>query len=345
MPAEKLQTKLLEHIINIVQRVHFKFVFLFRLRRMEGLCEVCTKWETRDHTGLFKAVENGHLKCVEVLIRKGANVNKQYKNTNEGDKYYSTSLTLAAQNGYDKFVELLTKAGADVNMKDTWNWTALMWASVRGYNKCIDLLIQAGADVNQGNGGNWTPLMKAAMSGRGKCIDILIEAGADVNKLECFDRTALMFAAIKGQYKCFDALVRAGVDVNKQNKDGCTALMMPKMRIYQSVRQCLIAGAQINLVDKDGRNALTRQLMKEDPSEEVIMLLYATGETIDETKVQVPDYLKPPELNLKHLTMEAIRKHLINIDPHQHLFGRIPQLGLPPSLTKYLLYNVSLDDE
>ena len=66
-------------------------------------------------------------------------------------------------------------------------------------------------------------------------------------------------------------------------------------------------------------------------SEDVVMLPYAAGET----KVQVPDYLKPPELNLKHLSREAIRKHVINIDPHQHLFGRIPQLGLSSSLSIY----------
>ena len=73
------------------------------------------------------------------------------------------------------------------------------------------------------------------------------------------------------------------------------------------------------------------------------MLLYAAGETIDETKVQVPDFLKPPDLNPKHLCRETIRKHLINIDPHQHLFRRIPQLGLPSLLTKYVLFSMSLN--
>ena len=65
----------------------------------------------------------------------------------------------------------------------------------------------------------------------------------------------------------------------------------------------------------------------------------------DITQIPVPDYLlhEDQKLSLKHLTRELIRKHLINIDPHENLFGRIPQLGLPSSLTKYLLYNMSLD--
>ena len=53
---------------------------------------------------------------------------------------------------------------------------------------------------------------------------------------------------------------------------------------------------------------------------------------------------KDPDLSLKSICREAIRKHLINIDPHQHLFGRILQLGLPSSVAEYLLYNMSLDD-
>ena len=90
------------------------------------------------------------------------------------------------------------------------------------------------------------------------------------------------------------------------------------------------------------------------------MLLYAAGETIDGTTVEVrnwygymdelpvPDYLLPNEylkLSLKHMCRETIRKHLLAIEPHQHLFGRIPQLGLPSSLTDYLLFYVSFDDD
>ena len=33
------------------------------------------------------------------------------------------------------------------------------------------------------------------------------------------------------------------------------------------------------------------------------------------------------------------------MDPHQHLFGRIPQLGLPSALAVYLLFYLSLDND
>ena len=79
------------------------------------------------------------------------------------------------------------------------------------------------------------------------------------------------------------------------------------------------------------------------------MILCAAGETIDETRFDIPNYLKElnvesSKMNLSHICREAVRKHLINIDPHENLFHRVPKLGLPSALQKYLLYNVSRDD-
>ena len=45
---------------------------------------------------------------------------------------------------------------------------------------------------------------------------------------------------------------------------------------------------------------------------------------------------------LKHICREAIRTHLLRLNPRRHLFGRVPRLGLPASMTSYLLYNTSL---
>ena len=57
----------------------------------------------------------------------------------------------------------------------------------------------------------------------------------------------------------------------------------------------------------------------------------------------VPVYLKPPDLSLKHVARVAIRKHLIELNPHENLLGRIPQLDLFQHLYEYLLYEVSLE--
>ena len=90
------------------------------------------------------------------------------------------------------------------------------------------------------------------------------------------------------------------------------------------------------------------------------MLLFAAGERVtgpvvkgrrtynhDIVEAQVPEYLlhKDLQMCLKHLCRETLRRHLLELDPHTHLFGRVPRLGLPKSLMEYLLYNQTLDND
>ena len=50
-------------------------------------------------------------------------------------------------------------------------------------------------------------------------------------------------------------------------------------------------------------------------------------------------------MSLQNICREAIRAHLLKINPNSHLFNRMPRLGLPLSLVNYMLYDVTLDDE
>ena len=73
-------------------------------------------------------------------------------------------------------------------------------------------------------------------------------------------------------------------------------------------------------------------------------LLFAAGETI-EGKITYSDRWKHREVDLNDLCREAIRKHLLEMDLHTHLFDRVPKLGLPRSLCGYILYNQTLDED
>ena len=81
----------------------------------------------------------------------------------------------------------------------------------------------------------------------------------------------------------------------------------------------------------------------ESTPEKVERILIQIGTVL--RTVNVADYLPQiqTKLNLKHLCREAIRKHLLKLDPHTHLFYRVPSLGLPSLLVEYLLYDMSLD--
>ena len=128
-----------------------------------------------------------------------------------------------------------------------------------------------------------------------------------------------------------------------------------------TIKILLRTGIKINLQHPNHDNTLTHYIVEckrwDDPlNKDICMLLFAAGERVTgpvvETgtysiKAQVPEYLlhKDLQMCLKHLCREAIRKHLLELDPHTHLFGRVPRLGLPSLLTEYLLYNQTLDDD
>ena len=145
---------------------------------------------------------------------------------------------------------------------------------------------------------------------------------------------------------------KAGADVNKLDNNYQTPLLATALTGNCSRAKLLLkAGTLINKQDNMGDNALIVHLEECEPIEEnSAMLLYAAGETLNDVNyklhhAKIPDILKDKDLQrrLKHLYREAIRNHLIKLDPHSHLFRRIPQLGLPSSLTAYILYYISLD--
>ena len=84
----------------------------------------------------------------------------------------------------------------------------------------------------------------------------------------------------------------------------------------------------------------------------MVLLLYAAGETLDDINVDeaeentscVLECLAKREICLKVYCRDAIRKHLLAINCHANLFGRVPRLGLPQILTRYMLFNMSLNE-
>ena len=83
-----------------------------------------------------------------------------------------------------------------------------------------------------------------------------------------------------------------------------------------------------------------------DCERKVVRILLAAGERASDNTGQMVEAVKPArELILMQLSIQAIRNHLLALDPHTHLFSRVPKLGLPSLLTEYLFYGASLDDD
>ena len=292
---------------------------------METLCEKC-----RDgfpyidiNTLLYRAANRRNLSCVNVLIKAGANVNGN-KNCNGNTVliYIGVRIDRPEDPRLVQCISLLLTAGTDVNLVNCNKYSALMYFSREGCVNCVRLLIKGGASVNLKNKNGESALSLGALTDKARCMKVLIEAGADVNNINTRGGETVLHWAC-GNVDCLKILLQSGVRINRSN---------------------------IQL-----QNALTSYMTwPYDVTKENVMILFAAGETIDGTvvmrgstkPVNVSNFLPCTEFEpcLKSMCRSAIRHYLMNIDPHENLFRRIPLLGLSQSLSQYLLYDVTLHD-
>ena len=234
-----------------------------------------------------------------------------------------------------------------------------MKAACFGHQKCVKLSTEGGADVNVSNEDGKTPLMAAthmeidkhgvlrvgscSNDGKHVIVDRLIKTGANVNAVTNSDEKALINAILMGYDKSLELLISAGAAVNNLDNN-ITALIMTTGRNCatdtksKTVRILLKVGAHVNKA-KDVAYKVTESVQRvKSPSErrEILQLVFVAGES---TVSEIEDVLKCPEFEkgLKHFCRQSIRKHLLELDEHINLFQRIPKLGLPSLLAKYLL--------
>ena len=105
-------------------------------------------WKRICNVVLIYAVCHSHDECMEFLIDVGADVYIPFKEP----------LLITARNGYAKCLELLIRKGANVNRPlvcregnsvfSIWVSTALREASKYNHTACVELLLKSGAHVN-----------------------------------------------------------------------------------------------------------------------------------------------------------------------------------------------------
>ncbi len=91
----------------------------------------------RCRTPLIAAAQGGRCEAVQVLLARGANVNKRMKRG-------QTALMFASYYVHTEVVRLLLTNGADVNA-DFEGDTALSWTKQKGNGEIANLLIASGA--------------------------------------------------------------------------------------------------------------------------------------------------------------------------------------------------------
>ena len=309
--------------------------------------------------------------------------------------HIGSSLVDAAKVGHEKCVETLLEAGIDVNSTDVYGNTPIIKSATFYGVECLMLLLKAGADVNIRNKRGETPLLLATfkeyqrwdLHKQNKCIELLLEAGACVNVADNSGFTPIIIAASHNHYKQVESFIQAGADVNQRTQaegdsyrhylpHGTTALLAAAhyRHALNTFKVLLKSGAHVNIRAEPGYNSnatveptlnaleMTFSGGYQDggfPTEEVLCLLHAAGETTDGTAyyefsissttyrnvIDFPECIRQRQSTdtLRETCREAIRKHLLDINPHLNLFMRIPQLGLPTRLAHYLLYDEDLN--
>ena len=175
---------------------------------------------------------------------------------------------------------------------------------------------------------------------------MLIHAGADVNVETAWRETPLVMAAQGGYTETMRMLIRAGADVNGTVYNNRTALHCAN-KYPECLRILLLAGAEVNRIDVFNRTALQDLLNDNNFTDDArVVLLVAAGEKLEDD-VTVPkclSVLTDVKLDLMGQCRKVIRKRLLDVDPHENLFMRIPKLGLPKSLVEYMLFGISFTD-
>ncbi len=307
------------------------------------------------------AVAKNLLECTELLLASGAAVNRVKLSGKSSTMYrsYMFLMHMAASRGFDRCLQLILRSGNHISadivwppLSDPWLYFALNSAEYNGHPACVKTLLAAGA-------GKWD---------RWRCF------------LFPFWRYGPRFCFPPKQYdpegqEACAVLLASGPHPAVLLDHALAFEERHMVRAYCKTPRALTDrdGARFGAVDHMKRGTFL--------GPETALLLYADGEfTEGTTKAKMDvrhrewtvrgpgsssgevkkfslwerngsrtflDFLGLGEvkLRLKHLCREAIRRHLIELEPTAHLFRRIPLLGLPPSVTDYLLFHQTLLDE
>ena len=162
-----------------------------------------------------KAIEEGNVKAVQQLIKKGTNVNSK-------DDSGKTPLHIATQTGTLKMVKLLVKNGADVNAEADGGANPLLFSifnkDKNNRIKIMKYLISKGANVNT-RLDNFSLLWFAAHNAAVKEVKILLENGASLKNLPNSATTPIQAALnpnndLKDVEAILKLMIAHGADVN-----------------------------------------------------------------------------------------------------------------------------------
>ena len=258
---------LLEHgaVIDLEGDIDQKTLTL--ISKCYGVENEC-KW-----TALMIACRYGNEETVKLLIKHGANVNKQ---NNEGlsplmfavlnpNIYYiymdeSDHKHWQVEDRVHGIPELLLKVGTYVDLRTLrGGLSALMIASKNGNTEAVKLLLKHGAMVNAQSINGWSALKFAKENGHEETAQLLKEHGGKIIDKQPDDETKkwldLVIACENGLTRKAEYLSKQIVDINMINE--WSVLMIASRKDDAKMAKVLLEhGANANLRNENGWSAL-----------------------------------------------------------------------------------------
>ncbi len=124
---------------------------------------------TERTTPLCEAIANGHLEAAQLLIQRGADVNR-------AGKFRRTPLAIAVMKNRADIVKLLLDSGAEPDTAAN-GLTPLQSAADSGCVECVQSLVEAGADVNLLTSNGYPPIHLAKKNGHEEIVAYLRSHG------------------------------------------------------------------------------------------------------------------------------------------------------------------------
>ena len=206
----------------------------------------------------FAAITSGHLHILQRLIEYDLELLRLP--TVSG----ATILHAAAQIGHESSVEMLLKKGAQVDVKKKDGTTALSCASALGHVHIVKLLLMYGASLECRNCFGATPLHLACNAKQFEMVKLLLENKADPNAfdsdrispLQSLCSSSVTIPGNDGnalEIELFDMLVKHGADLNHRDRSSATFLhqLVCKRDNLDLLKHVLATQPSVNLFDED----------------------------------------------------------------------------------------------
>ncbi|XP_053718857.1 histone-lysine N-methyltransferase EHMT2 isoform X1 [Synchiropus splendidus] len=146
--------------------------------------------EEEGYTGLHHASKQGNLEIVSMLLETGqVDVNAQ-------DSGGWTPIIWAAEHKHVKVIEALLNRGANVTINDKELNVCLHWAAYAGNVDIAEMVLNAGCSLDCVNMHGDTPLHIAAREGFLECVTLFLSRGANIDIVNREGETPLTLARV-----------------------------------------------------------------------------------------------------------------------------------------------------